>query len=51
MGIRAVASRRERAARVAAATHVSGDPKGASEREVQQEWARGGVSDHPRSVG
>lgn len=39
--LRMVASRRERAARVAAATHVFGDPKGASEPEVQQEWSQG----------
>jgi Arc/MetJ family transcription regulator len=39
--LRLVASRRERAARVAAATHVFGDPKGLDDLEVQRELTSG----------
>lgn len=39
--LRLVASRRERAARVAAATHVFGDPKGLDDPAVRREQARG----------
>lgn len=39
--LRLIASRRDRAARVAAATHVFGDPKAWDEREVHNEVAYG----------
>jgi Arc/MetJ family transcription regulator len=39
--LRLIASRRDRAARVAAATHVFGDPKAWDEPEVRMEAAHG----------
>jgi Arc/MetJ family transcription regulator len=39
--LRLIASRRDRAARVAAATHVFGDPKGGDEPAVQHELIAG----------
>lgn len=39
--LRLIAARRDRAARVAAATHVFGDPKGFDEAAVQHELAHG----------
>jgi len=39
--LRLIASRRDRAARVASATHVFGDPKGWDDPEVDRELADG----------
>jgi Arc/MetJ family transcription regulator len=39
--LRLIASRRERAARVAAASHVFGDPHGLDDLEVRHEFADG----------
>lgn len=41
MALRLIASRRDRAARVAAATHVFGDPKGWDEAAVKHEQEHG----------
>lgn len=46
--LRLIASRRDRAARVAAATHVFGDPLGWDEPAVRDELARGRGRRHDR---
>jgi Arc/MetJ family transcription regulator len=46
--LRLIASRRERAARVAAATHVFGDPKGLDHPAVRHELTNGRGRRHDR---
>jgi Arc/MetJ family transcription regulator len=46
--LRLIASRRERAARVAAATHVFGDPNGWDDPDVQHELTAGRGRRHGR---
>lgn len=46
--LRLIASRRDRAVRAAAATHVFGDPKGLGDPEVRRELTRGRGRRHDR---